>query len=171
MTENTNLFFLCNPHNTVGRVWTKEELTKIGDICLKYHMLVVSDEIHADFVFKREHTVFTQKREEHQNIGVVCTSPSKIFNIAGLQVSNIFITNNELRRKFCEQISASGHGQLSLPGLVACEAAYQRMVYKAGLWMDRRNVFGKSGKGSQRINIACQKNVLEGALEKLASAF
>lgn len=125
VTENVKLFFLCNPHNPVGRVWTKEELQKLGDICLKHHVFVVSDEIHADFTWKHSHTVFAKIREEYKDISVICTSPSKTFNIAGFQVSNIFIANDELRRKFCKQISAAGYSQLSLPGLVACEAAYQ----------------------------------------------
>lgn len=125
VSEKVKLFFLCNPHNPVGRVWTKEELLKLGDICLKHHVLVVSDEIHADFVFGHVHTVFTNIREEYKDIGIVCTSPSKTFNIAGFQVSNIFIANQELRRAFCKQVSASGYSQLNLPGLVACEAAYK----------------------------------------------
>ncbi|MBQ8559137.1 MAG: pyridoxal phosphate-dependent aminotransferase [Tyzzerella sp.] len=130
--EDVKLFFLCNPHNPVGRVWTEEELRKMGDICLKHHVLVVSDEIHADFVFKHAHTVFTKVREEYKDIGIVCTSPSKTFNIAGLQVSNIFIANHELRRKFRKQVNASGYSQLNLPGLVACEAAYQH----GDTWLD-----------------------------------
>ena len=132
VTEDVKLFFLCNPHNPVGRVWTKEELLKIGDICLKHNVLVVSDEIHADFAFKHAHTVFTKAREEYENISIVCTSPSKTFNIAGLQVSNIFIANQELRRKFCKQINASGYSQLNLAGLVACEVAYQH----GDTWLD-----------------------------------
>lgn len=123
--ENVKLFLLCNPHNPVGRVWTKEELSRLGDICLKHNVIVVSDEIHADFAFKRKHTVFTSVKEEYKDIGVVCTSPSKSFNIAGLQVSNIFICNAELRRKFRKQVNASGYSQLNLAGLVACEAAYK----------------------------------------------
>lgn len=130
--EDVKLFLLCNPHNPVGRVWTEEELQKIGDICLKHHVIVVSDEIHADFVFKHTHTVFTKAREEYKEIGIVCTSPSKTFNIAGFQVSNIFIANDELRRKFRKQISASGYSQLNLSGLVACEAAYQH----GDTWLD-----------------------------------
>lgn len=132
VTENVKLFILCNPHNPVGRVWTKEELTKVGDICLKHNVLVVSDEIHADFVFKHPHTVFTNIRDEYKTIGIVCTSPSKTFNTAGLQVSNIFIADNELRKKFRNQINKSGYSQLNLAGLVACEAAYRN----GDIWLD-----------------------------------
>lgn len=227
--EQVKLFLLCNPHNPVGRVWTEEELVKLGDICLKHNVIVVSDEIHADFVFKRKHTVFTKVKEEFKDIGIVCTSPSKSFNIAGLQVSNIFIANHNLKRKFCQEINGSGYSQLNLPGLVACEAAYQygdewldsvlkyikenadytkvflkeklpkvkmtelegtylvwldfkayelsdtevndRIVKKAGLWLDSGHIFGKAGEGFQRINIACPRAVLTEALERIVVAF
>jgi len=123
--ENVKLFLLCNPHNPVGRVWTEEELSKIADICLKHGVIVVSDEIHEDFAFKRKHTVFLNIKQEYKKIGIVCTSPSKTFNIAGFQVSNIFIADDDLRAKFCARVNASGYSQLNLAGLAACEAAYQ----------------------------------------------
>ena len=123
--ENVKLFLLCNPHNPVGRVWTGEELTRLGDICLKHKVIVVSDEIHSAFVFKGKHTVFTGIKEEYKEIGIVCTSPSKTFNIAGLQTSNIFIANEELRKKFRRRVNAAGYSQLNLAGLAACEAAYR----------------------------------------------
>lgn len=123
--KKAKLFILCNPHNPVGRVWTKEELKKLGDICQKHQVLVISDEIHADFAFKRAHNVFTNVCKTFRDFGIVCTSPSKSFNIPGLQVSNIFIANVELREKFKKQLQASGYSQLNLPGIVACEAAYR----------------------------------------------
>ena len=125
VTEKVKLFFLCNPHNPVGRVWNEEELKRLGDICYKYHVIVVSDEIHADFVFRGKHHVFANLKEEYKEISVVATSPSKTFNIAGLQVSNIFIPNPELNRKFRKQIDASGYSQLNVMGLVATKAAYE----------------------------------------------
>lgn len=123
--ENVKLFLLCNPHNPVGRVWTREELTTLGDICRKHDVIVVSDEIHGDLIFKGEHQVFANIKEEFQDFSVVCTAPSKTFNIAGLQVSNIFIPNDELRRQFKKQIDAAGYSQLNAAGLAACEAAYR----------------------------------------------
>ena len=123
--EKIKLFFLCNPHNPVGRVWSEEELKRIGDICYKHHVVVVSDEIHADFVFRGKHHVFAKLKKEYEEISVVATSPSKTFNIAGLQVSNIFIPNPELKRKFRKQINASGYSQLNVMGLVATKAAYE----------------------------------------------
>lgn len=123
--EQVKLFILCSPHNPVGRVWTKEELSKLGEICLRHQVLVVSDEIHADFAFEREHQVFTTVNEALREISMVCTAPSKTFNIAGLQVSNIFIANSELREKFLGEMNAGGYSQINLAGLVACEAAYE----------------------------------------------
>ena len=123
--ENVKLFFLCNPHNPVGRVWTKEELLRLGDICEKYGVIVVSDEIHADFVFEGSHQVLAGLKESYRKFVVTCTAPSKTFNLAGLQVSNIFIPDDALRRKFEQAVGASGYSQLNTMGLVACEAAYR----------------------------------------------
>ena len=123
--ENVKLFILCNPHNPAGRVWTREELERLGDICLKHGVFVVSDEIHADFVFERKHTVFSEVKEAYRDISMICTSPSKTFNIAGLQISNIFISNPGKATAFHRQAAAAGYSQVGLPGLVACEAAYR----------------------------------------------
>ena len=124
--NNVKLFFLCNPHNPVGRVWTKEELIKLGDICIKHGVVVVSDEIHQDFVFcEHEHVVFPTIKPEFAMNSIVCTSPGKTFNLAGLQISNIFIENEVLRKKFKKQLSGIGYSQLGTMGITACEAAYQ----------------------------------------------
>lgn len=124
--EKIKLFFLCNPHNPVARVWTKEELIRLGDICVKHHVIVVSDEIHQDFVFKGKHLVFANLKKEYENISITCTSPSKTFNIASMMMSNIFIPNRELRHKFKKELDAAGTSQLGVMGLVACEAAYSK---------------------------------------------
>lgn len=123
--EHVKLFFLCNPHNPVGRVWTREELITLGDICKRHQVIVVSDEIHGDFIFRGKHHVFVDLKEEYKEFFIVCTAPSKTFNIAGLQVSNIFIPNDALRKKFKKQIDAAGYSQLNAAGLAACEAAYK----------------------------------------------
>ena len=123
--EKVKLFFLCNPHNPVGRAWTREELEKIGDICYRHRVVIVSDEIHADFVYGRKHQVLANLKKEYEEITITCTAPSKTFNIAGLQVSNIFIPDNQLRHRFKKQIAASGYSQLNAAGLAACEAAYR----------------------------------------------
>lgn len=124
--ENVKLFFLCNPHNPVGRVWTKEELTAIGDLCVQYGVTVVSDEIHGDFIFKGEHQVFAAIKKEYEDITITCTAPSKTFNLASMMMSNIFIANPELRAKFRKQLDAAGMSQLGVMGLVACETAYNK---------------------------------------------
>lgn len=124
--EHIKLYFLCNPHNPVGRVWTKEELTRIGDICLKHHVIVVSDEIHQDFIFKGKHLVFANLKKEYEDISITCTSPSKTFNLAGMSISNIFIPNRDLKKKFRRELDAAGTSQLGVMGLVACEAAYSK---------------------------------------------
>lgn len=125
VSEQVKLMFLCNPHNPVGRVWTKAELCRLGDICYRNKVIVVSDEIHADFIFSGTHQVFMELKEEYKEITVTCTSPSKTFNIAGLQISNIFIANPELKRAFRNQIKATGLDEMNAVGLVACQAAYK----------------------------------------------
>ena len=124
--ENIKLFFLCSPHNPVGRVWTESELIQLGDICLKHGVTVVSDEIHQDFVFHGKHHIFASLKKEFENLSVICTSPSKTFNLASMMMSNIFIPNPELRQKFQKQLDASGTSQLGVMGLVACETAYSK---------------------------------------------
>ncbi len=136
------LFLLCNPHNPVGRVWTEEELIRLGDICLKYGVIVVSDEIHNDFIFRGEHHVFASLKKEFEDMSVICTSPSKTFNLAGMLISNIFIPNRELRSDFRKQMNAAGISQLSTLGLVAAEAAYRDGEAWYGAMMDyiRENI-------------------------------
>ena len=102
--KRIRLFLLCSPHNPVSRVWTREELEKLGDICKKHGVIVVSDEIHADFVFDGKHQVFADLKPEYKDFTVICTSPGKTFNIAGLQASNILIPNEALREAFAKQI-------------------------------------------------------------------
>lgn len=123
--EKIRLFFLCNPHNPVGRVWRREELEAVGDICRRHGVIVVSDEIHADFVHIGRHRVFMDLKTEYRDMTVTCTAPSKTFNIAGLQISNIFIADEKLRKQFRRQITATGYDEPNLAGLAACEAAYR----------------------------------------------
>jgi len=124
--HNVKIFLLCNPHNPVGRVWTQEELTRMGEICLKYNVVVVSDEIHADFVYDGyTHRVFTSVSDSFLNNSIVCLSPSKTFNLAGLQFSDVFIANKVLRESFKKAYDKSGYSQLNTFGIVAAEAAYR----------------------------------------------
>ena len=225
IANGIKLFLLCSPHNPVGRVWTKEELEKIGDICVKHGVTVVSDEIHNDFIWEGTHTVFAGIKKEFADISVTCTSPSKTFNLASMLISNIFIPDQTLRRKFRKEMDRAGISQLSVLGLVATEAAYahgdewyaamknyvrdniafaktyveknlpgvrmidtqgtyliwldfrqtgltveeldHKIIYEAGLWLDSGKIFGKTGEGFERINVACPRAVLQEALDRI----
>lgn len=123
--QRVKLFFLCSPHNPVGRVWTKEELIRLGDLCLQHQVIVVSDEIHGDFAFQGKHHVFATLKKEYADISLICTSPSKTFNLAGLSLSNIFIPNEDLRKRLRKAMDAAGVSELNIMGQVACKAAYQ----------------------------------------------
>ncbi len=124
--NHVKLFILCNPHNPVGRIWTKAELTAMANICLIHDVKIVSDEIHADFAFPgHAYTPFGTLGEPYLRKAVICTAPSKTFNLAGLQVSNIFIADGEIRRKFRQEIDATGYSQMNTAGLVAAQAAYE----------------------------------------------
>lgn len=124
--ERVKLFLLCSPHNPVGRVWTMEELQKLADICIRHEVIVVSDEIHADFVYEGyQHIPFLNVDDRLASRCITCTSPAKTFNLAGLQISNIIIPDASLRKQFEKQIAAAGYSQLNTMGIVACEAAYR----------------------------------------------
>ena len=138
ITYKVKLFMLCSPHNPVGRVWTREELKKIAEICGKHRVIVVADEIHEDFVWSSHpHIPYTLLGEDVASHSVICTSPSKTFNLAGLQVSNIFIPDFTLRRRFKHEINAAGYSQLNTLGLAACEAAYRN----GAPWLDELKLY------------------------------
>lgn len=123
--ENVKMFILCSPHNPGGRVWTKQELQKISEICLAHNVLVVSDEIHSDITFgSNVHTVYGSLSEQALKNSIICTAPSKSFNLAGLQFSNIFIADEKLRKAFSEELDKTGYDEPSVFGIVAATAAY-----------------------------------------------
>lgn len=223
--NHIRLFLLCNPHNPSGRVFTEEELTRLGDICLKYGVIVVSDEIHNDFVFKGNHKVFASVKKEYEDISVICTSPSKTFNLASMLISNIFIPNRQLKARFRKQVDAAGISQLNVLGLTATQAAYtkgeewyqamhayvkeniayvkqyvaehlpgvtvidgegtylvwldfratgidadeldRRIIYDAKLWLDSGKIFGHTGRGFQRINVAAPRKVITECFDRI----
>jgi cysteine-S-conjugate beta-lyase len=124
--KRAKLFIICSPHNPVGRVWNRDELTRMGEICLRHGVLVISDEIHEDFVFPgHKHLVFAALNQDFADITVTCTAPSKTFNLPGLMNANIFISNKELRDKFKAEYARFGLSQVSVMGMVACKAAYE----------------------------------------------
>ena len=123
--EKVKLFIFCSPHNPGGRVWKKDELLKISQICLAHDVLVVADEIHSDIVFTgNQHTVYANLSEEAAQNSIICTSPSKTFNLAGLQFSNIIVKNKKLRLALKNEIDKSGYDEPNLMGIVAATAAY-----------------------------------------------
>ena len=150
--ENIKIVMFCNPHNPGGRVWTKEELAKVAEICVKYNVIVVSDDIHLDFIYgnhKHEfltnlnvaHIVRDDVGEKHcelaltkiKGLSIICTAPSKTFNLAGIQDSNIIIENETLRKKFQDEIGKTGYHRISQFAQVALMSAYTE---KSFAWFD-----------------------------------
>ena len=123
--QDIKMVILCNPHNPIGKVWTKEELYQMGMICKKYHVYVISDEIHMDFIYPGyTHIPFYNVDESFKDFSIICTAPSKTFNLAALQTSNIIIANKEMRDAFIKEKDKSGVNNPNIFGLDACQAAY-----------------------------------------------
>ena len=121
----TTLMLLCNPHNPSGRVWTREELRRIGDICIRNNVVVVADEIHCELVHPGfTYTPFASVSEEFQKHSVTCISPSKAFNIAGLQIANIIVENDEWRQRIDKAININEVCDVNPFGVIATIAAY-----------------------------------------------
>lgn len=124
--SRTKLLVLCSPHNPVGRVWSKEELARLGEICLRNDIIIISDEIHFDIVYKGyNHTVMANVSPEIRENCIVCTAPSKTFNIAGLQVSNIIIPNEDLRERYSIELEKDHITKPNVFGEGALVAAYE----------------------------------------------
>ena len=125
-SHNVKLMILCSPHNPVCRVWTLQELQTLGRICEKYGVTVLSDEIHCDFAFPEyPHTPFIKACPQLQQQTILCTAPSKSFNIAGMQVSNIFIPGEDLRARFQKELDICAYHGPNYLGMIACRAAYE----------------------------------------------
>ncbi len=125
---------LCSPHNPVGRVWQEEEIRRLGELCLRYGVTVISDEIHSDLVYPGyNHRVFASLSPELARNCVVCTAPSKTFNLAGLQVSNLIIPNPELRKALKGVLARSSVRHPNSFGIVAMQAAYRH----GAEWLDQ----------------------------------
>ncbi|GEL77908.1 MalY/PatB family protein [Tenuibacillus multivorans] len=131
--QGAKAFILCSPHNPVGRVWTKEELTRLADLCVQYNVYLFSNEIHADIVFKQaKHYPVATLNEEINQLTFTLMAPSKTFNIAGLQASFVVSPNQELKEKFDQQLMQQGFASLNTFAFTALEA-----VYKHGEpWLD-----------------------------------
>lgn len=122
---NVKVLLLCNPHNPAGRVWTKEELTRIGDICIRNNVWVVADEIHCELVFPgHTYIPFASISQEFLMHSVTCTSPSKAFNLAGLQIANIISADTDIRTKIDKAININEVCDVNPFGVEALMAAY-----------------------------------------------
>lgn len=133
--EKTTVFLLCNPHNPCGRVWTKEELQRMADICRKHHVKVISDEIHCEIIMPG--CYFTPFALVDEDNSVTLNSPSKNFNIAGLQIANVICKNDEWRRRIDRVINIYEVCDVNPFGVIALQAAYN----ECGDWIDEMNQY------------------------------
>ena len=224
------MLILCSPHNPVGRVWSAEELRRLVDICVVNDVLIVSDEIHDDLIMPGyEHTTIMRvmRPDEYDHV-IVCTAPSKTFNLAGCQASVIYVPDEGVRTRFSEGFRRLAQFSLNIFGYTATIAAYEEcaawldeligvvrgnyellsnwvarrhpelvayplegtylawvdfrawglgskelesfMKGEARLWLDEGYVFGESGAGFERINLACPADVLVTSLDRLDAA-
>ncbi|WP_369344980.1 MalY/PatB family protein [Bifidobacterium aquikefiricola] len=219
---------VCNPHNPVGRVWTRDELTRMADICLSNDVTILADEIHADFSYDgHEVTMMSNLSDEVAQHCMEFTAPTKTFNLAGLACSNAIIKNTSLKRDFDIAVANAGGLTVNHFGYVACQAAYEHgeawlddlrkylaknlsivrdfadsqhdisliepegtylawldcnglgmnneelknfMRTKARIFMDEGCMFGASGSGFERVNMACPASFLSEAMERIAVA-
>ncbi len=227
--SRTSMLFLCSPHNPTGRVWSKEELQRLGEICVKNDILIVADEIHSDLILKpNKHTPIASISEEIAQQTITTIAPSKTFNIAGLASSVLIIPNKKLQTKYENMLNNLHLGMGNLFGIIALEAAYShgaawldqmldyltenvdyvanyleehlpmvKLIKPEGtylLWLDFRElklsneelrklmiekgklgfndgiIFGKGGKGFQRMNVACPKSTVIEGMQRLHKA-
>ena len=227
--EDAKVLLFCNPHNPVGRVWSREELERVVDICARNGVFIIDDEIHQDLIMPgHRHTVMATLSETARQICAVCTAPSKTFNLAGLQCSSIIIPNPGAYAKAKAAHTLSLISHLNIFAYRACEAAYDRcedwleeaievihgnaeyvkafmgehfpevtvfplegtyllwldlralgmthreletlMKQDAGVYLDEGYIFGQSGRGFERINLACARATLEGAMRRFQDA-
>lgn len=132
--EGAKLFFLCNPHNPVGRAWSHEELKKVADLCVKYGVMVISDEIHSDLLlFGNRHIPFASLGKEIADLTLTCMAPSKTFNLAGLYTSVVIATNPAVMKRYEKILDAVHVGGDNILGQVALQAAYS----SGDEWLDQ----------------------------------
>ena len=148
--RHTKVFLLCNPHNPAGRVWTREELTRMGDICKRHNVFVISDEIHCEFTNHCSYVPFATASDAKC---AVCISPSKAFNIAGLQIANIIIDDADVRRKVDKAININEVCDVNPFGVIALQAAYT----DGEQWLDQLNdyIYGNYQAARAMIEREC----------------
>lgn len=226
---SVKLFILCNPHNPVGRVWTPEELRKMGELCLSHNVLIVSDEIHQDIIFKPyKHTPMATLSKAIANNLITCTSTGKTFNVASISMGNIIIENPQIREQFMKAFAKIGIDTVSPFGQKVVEVGYMEcapwvdalvdyiegnvnyvhefinehlpmlqvtksegtyllwinmqalglshdelmhfMSHDAKLWVHSGAIFGKSGEGFVRVNVATQRENVVVGMNRLREA-
>ena len=148
----TTLMILCNPHNPVGRIWSREELEQVGKLCRKYHVTMISDEIHCDLTSPgQEYIPFASVSENCKNTSITCMAPTKAFNLAGLQTAAVAVPNPNLRHKVWRGLNTD---EVAEPNSFAVEAAVAAFT-KGEAWLD-----------SLREYIQENKNFVENFLKK-----
>ena len=129
--ERARLMLLCNPHNPGGRVWTRDELTRVAELCRKYGVRVVSDEIHCELtLYDNEYVPFGSLPDEQSHGSITCCSPSKAFNTAGLQIANIVCRDAEVRNRINRAININEVCDVNPFGVIALQAAYSDEGYE-----------------------------------------
>ena len=224
--EKVKILLFCSPHNPVGRVWKDWELKSVADICTRNNVKIISDEIHSDFILKGKHIPMAAVSKEAESITVTCVSPTKTFNLAGLNVSSIVVDEPDMRTAVKKELNATSFWGVNMMGAAASNAAYgygeewldmlldylrdnvellseafpegsvithvdQEGTYlswldcrnmgvdepaslileKTGVWLHEGSVFGDSGKGYVRMNIACPRSVLKEACSRIQKEF
>lgn len=223
---SVKMLYLSSPHNPGGRIWTRDELIHMGDICTRNGVVIVADEIHCDLILNgNEYTSFGTLPKNITDNSIICVSPSKTFNIAGLQISCIVIKNKELKEKYNNYMKSTGYYEANVFGLEGITAAYRdgdewldnlieylngnlkflreyiaenlpkvkvmipdatylvwldfkdlgaepvylhRLLKNEGkIWLDEGYLFGETGEGFERINIACPRETLRDGLERI----
>lgn len=144
----TTMMILCNPHNPIGKIWSQETLKRIGDLCARHHVLVVSDEIHCDIIAPgREYIPFASVSKTNLNNSITCIAPTKAFNLAGLQSACIVVENEVIRQKVNRGINTD---EVAEPNSFAITAAMSAFNY-GEKWLDELNIYIQNNK-----QIACQ---------------
>ncbi|MBR1841947.1 MAG: pyridoxal phosphate-dependent aminotransferase [Oscillospiraceae bacterium] len=155
--NDVKMFIFCSPHNPVGRVWSEDEIRTLGEICRRHNVFLVSDEIHCDFTLPgHTHRIFDSVCPENRERVMICTAPSKSFNLAGLACSNIFIPNEAAREKYNRALATNGFVSVNKLGLVAAKAAYEG----GEAWLDEV-------KGYMRANLDYLREYLRENLPEL----
>ncbi|MGL5460934.1 MAG: MalY/PatB family protein, partial [Cetobacterium sp.] len=134
ITHRTKALIMCNPHNPIGKVWKENELLKLIQICKKYNIFIISDEIHGDLTFNKY--IPLGSITDYKNIAI-CTSPSKAFNIVSMKIANIIIKNTKVKEALTEKLKVRGFDNYNIFSLKACEVAYN----ECETWLEEQNTY------------------------------